>query len=276
MHRFQGVKFNIKPLNTTITMMSTKKISNQFRPLNEKRNFEKIVDLMKEKVFSGEFGPGHHLPAERDLAEALKVSRLSVREAYRALELFGMVEIRRGNEGGAFIRAPSRHSIIQSVSDLFRFQGITLEEWNEARLLLELDIARLAIMRANAGDYEHLEGLIEKAYEKINAGIPAHEEHIEFHLGFAELAHNPILFTAYNSMMDLLLNNLIALSVTLDHSRKATVAHVQIVNALKKGDFERLSKVIEGHVRGAGERLVPLIKDSPLFNSNLPETNIVP
>jgi GntR family transcriptional regulator, transcriptional repressor for pyruvate dehydrogenase complex len=247
--------------------MSTKKVSFQFEPLNEKRNFEKIVDLLKHKVFSGEFRPGHRLPAERELAEALRVSRLSVREAYRALEMFGMVEIRRGNEGGAFIRAPSRHSIIQSVSDLFRFQGITLDEWNEARLLLETDIARLAIKRADSSDIERLEGLIEKAYEKINAGIPAHEEHIAFHLGFAEVAHNPILITAYTSMMDLLLDNLIALSVTLEHSRKATIAHVEIVNTLKEGDFAKLSQVIEAHVLGAGIRLAPLTKDSPLFNS---------
>ena len=245
--------------------MSTKKISTQFQPLNEKRNFEKIVDLLKEKVFSGEFGPGHRLPAERELAEALKVSRLSVREAYRALEMFGMVEIRRGNEGGAFIRGPSRHSIIQSVSDLFRFQGITLEEWNEARLLLELDIARLAIKRADARDIEHLEDLIGKAYKKIDDGIPAHEEHIDFHLAFAELARNPILYTAYNSMMDLLLNNLISLKVTLDHSRKATLAHVAIVKALKAGDFDVLSRVIEEHVRGAGKRLAPITTESPLF-----------
>jgi GntR family transcriptional regulator, transcriptional repressor for pyruvate dehydrogenase complex len=246
-------------------MMSTKKASTQFQPLNEKRNFEKIVDLLKEKVFSGEFGPGHRLPTERELAEALKVSRLSVREAYRALEMFGMLEIRRGNEGGAFIRAPSRHSIIQSVSDLFRFQGITLGEWNEARLLLELDIARLAIKRGDVRDYKHLEDLIGKAYEKIDRGIPAHEEHIDFHLAFAELAHNPILYTAYNSMMDLLLNNLISLKVTLEHSRKATLAHVAIVDALKTGKFDRLSRVIGEHVQEAGERLAPITEDSPLF-----------
>ncbi len=249
-------------------MMSTKKAPTQFRPLNEKRNFEKIVDLLKEKVFSGEFGPGHRLPPERELADALKVSRLSVREAYRALEMFGMLEIKRGNEGGAFIRGPSRRSIIQSVSDLFRFQGITLEEWNEARLLLELDIARLAVKRTEARECAHLEGLIRKAYEKIDSGIPAHQEHIDFHLAFAELAHNPILYTAYNSMMDLLLNNLIGLKVTLEHSRTATLAHVSIVDALKRGDFDRLCKVIEEHVREAGKRLAPITKGSPLFAGN--------
>ncbi len=249
--------------------MSTKKIAVQFQPLNEKKNFEKIVDLLKQKIFSGEFHPGDRLPVEREMAEALRVSRLSVREAYRALEMFGMVEIRRGNEGGAFIRTPSRSSIIQSVSDLFRFQGLTLEQWTEARLLLELDIARLAVKRAEEKDYVRLEGLIEEAYRKIDAGIPAHEEHILFHRGFAETARNPILFTAYNSMMDLLLNSLLVFHAPLEHARDAAEIHRRIVKTLKEGDFDRLSPVIEEHVREAGKRLVSIAKGSPLFNKNL-------
>lgn len=240
----------------------------RFQPLNEKKNFQRIVELVKEKVFFGEFRPNDRLPTERELAEALKVSRLSVREAYRALELFGMVEIRRGNEGGAFIRGPSRRSIIQSVSDLFRFQGITLQEWTEARLLLELDIGRLAIKRAKEKDCERLEGLIQEAHEKIESGSAAHEEHIRFHLGFAELCRNRILFTAYNSMMDLLLSNLKALSASLEHSRKATLAHTRIVAALKGGDLDRLSAVIQEHVSGAGKRLKAITKDSPLFKGD--------
>ena len=243
-------------------------MSIQFQPLNEKKNFEKIVDLIKQKVFSGEFRPGDRLPAERDLADALKVSRLSVREAYRSLELFGMLEIRRGNEGGAFIRAPSRSSIVQSVSDLFRLQGITLEEWTEARLLLELDIGRLAMKRADKKDITRLERLIKEAHKKMDAGIPAHEEHIGFHLAFAELAHNPILFTAYNSMMDLLLSNLKALNITLEHSRKATLNHTRIVDALKQKNLEQLSAVIEEHVRQAGGRLMAIAKKSPLFRES--------
>jgi GntR family transcriptional repressor for pyruvate dehydrogenase complex len=262
------IRFNVEPLYHPKESVNKKMPGTPFQPLNEKKNFERIVDLVKEKVFLGEFRPNDRLPSERELAETLRVSRLSVREAYRALELFGMVEIRRGNEGGAFIRGPSPRSIIQSVSDLFRFQGITLQEWTEARLLLEQDIGRLAIKRANEKDYARLEDLIEEAHQKIKSGTPAHEEHIRFHLGFAELSRNRILFTAYNSMMDLLLNNLKALSATLEHSRKATLAHRRIIAALKGGNIDQLSQVIEEHVRGAGKRLMAIAKGSPLFKSN--------
>ena len=249
-------------------------MSIQFQPLNEKKNFEKIVDMLKQKVFSGEFCPGDRLPAEREMAKSLRVSRLSVREAYRALQLFGMVEIRRGNEGGAFIRGPSRRSIIQSVSDLFRFQGITLEEWNEARLLLELDIARLSVERADDGDFSRLEGMIEEANQQIRAGFPAHEENIRFHLCFAETARNPILFTAYSSMMDLLLNSLMASGASVEHSRNAPAAHARIIASLKEGNVDRLSLVIKEHVHGAGERLMVIVRKSPLFDSNFSKSKV--
>ncbi len=249
-------------------------MSIQFQPLNEKMNFERIVDLLKQKVFSGVFHPGDRLPAEREMAKSLRVSRLSVREAYRALQLFGMVEIRRGNEGGAFIRAPNPGSIIQSVSDLFRFQGITLEEWNEARLLLELDIAKLAVERADGGDLARLENLVAEANQQICEGFPAHRENIRFHLCFAEIARNPILFTAYSSMMDLLLNSLMGAGASVEHSRDAPAAHSHIITALKEGNSDRLSLVIKEHVRGAGERLMAIVKKSPLFDSNFSKSKV--
>ena len=256
--------------------MSTKKIARPFQPLEKKKHFEKIVDLLKQQVFSGEFHPGDRLPAERDLADMLRVSVLSVREAYRALELFGMLEIRRGNEGGTFIRRPSRRSIVQSVSDLLRFQGITFEEWNEARLLLELDIGRLAIKRSGSADFSRLEGLIAEASQKIRASVPPHEEHIRFHMAFAELAHNPILFTAYNSMMDLLLSSLLFAGAPLKHSEAAVMAHLRMLNTLKGGDFSRLAPVIEDHVKEAGERLVEIARGVLLFTRTAPEAPLSP
>ena len=249
-------------------------MSTQFQPINEKRIFEKIVGMLKQKVFSGEFRPGDRLPAERELANSLRVSRLSVREAYRALELFGMLEIRRGNGGGAFICVPHRKTIFESISDFFRLQGISLEEWVEARLLLELDIAKLAINRADDRDYERLEGWVKKAFHQIEAGIPAHQENVRFHLCLAEVAGNPILLTVYGSLMDLELDTLKALSADLEQSRDVAMDHAKIINTLKSRNTDRLSKVIEEHVRGSAQRLITISKRSPLFNGGLSEDKL--
>ena len=115
----------------------------KFEPLYEKRNFEKIIDLLKEKIFSGEFLPGDRLPSERDLAATLKVSVLSVRDAYKALQLLGMIETRRGISGGSFILPLNSGSSIQNMADLLRFRGGTIDQWAEAILLLEMDLVGL-------------------------------------------------------------------------------------------------------------------------------------
>ncbi len=240
-------------------------MSTQFAPLKDKRTYEKIIDLLKQKVFGGEFRPGDRLPTEREMADTMKVSRLAVREAYRALQMFGMLETRRGQQGGAFICAPRSQSIVQSISDLFRFQGITLEEWNEARLIFEIDIARLAIARAGRADFERLKQIIAAAQQQAESGELAHREHIGFHLCLAQIARNPILLTSYHSMMDLLLNSLIAFGVGSEHYRNVAASHRKILAVMKKGDVDSFLAIIEEHVREAGDNLLLLAKRFPLF-----------
>jgi len=179
--------------------------------------------------------------------------------------MYGMLETRRGKQGGAFICAPCNRSIVQSISDLFRFQGITLEEWNEARLIFELDIARLAIARATAEDFQRLAQMIDDAVARDKSSELAHREHIEFHLELARIARNPILLTSYRSMMDLLLNSLLALQVGADHYWHVAGSHRKILEIMQTGDVDAFLKVIEEHVSRACENLVNLSKRFPLF-----------
>ena len=72
-----------------------------FKPPKIKRTFELIVEELKKEIFTGRYQPGDRLPSERSLAASLEVSRTAIREAYRALELSGIIEIRKGSEGGA-------------------------------------------------------------------------------------------------------------------------------------------------------------------------------
>lgn len=244
-------------------------MSTQFEPLKENKKFEKIVTLIKQKVLAGEFRTGDRLPAERELSDALRVSRLAVREAYRTLQMFGIIDIRRGQQGGAFICDPSSGSIVQSISDLFRFQGISIEEWTEARLIFETDLARLAFKRAQAHDFDRLEQVIEMTEEQAQAGKLVHSELIRFHLCIGEVAGNKILYTSYRSMMDLLLSSFLALGVEADHYKDVGQEHRRILDALKKGDEEDFIRLVENHVKRAGKNLIKIAEKSPLFNGTM-------
>jgi GntR family transcriptional repressor for pyruvate dehydrogenase complex len=244
-------------------------MSTQFEPFEENKKFEKIVTLIKQKVLTGEFRHGDRLPSERDLSNALRVSRLAVREAYRTLQIFGIIDIRRGHQGGAFICAPSSQSIIQSISDLFRFQGINIEEWTEARLIFETDIARLAIKRARKEDIARLEQVIEVSEEMAQAGELVHSELIRFHLCLAEVAANKVLYTSYRSMMDLLLSSFLALGVKADHYANVSIEHRRILDALKIADVDNFLQLVESHVKRAGTNLLNIAEKSPLFNGRM-------
>ena len=244
-------------------------MSTQFEPFEENQKFEKIVTLIKQKVLAGEFHKGDRLPSERELSDALRVSRLAVREAYRTLQIFGIIEIRRGHQGGAFICAPSNQSIIQSISDLFRFQGISIEEWTEARLIFEIDIARLVIKRATEEDFVRLEKVIEITEQMAQAGKLVHSELIRFHLCLAEIAGNKILYTSYRSMMDLLLSSFLALDVKADHYQDVGQEHRRILDALQRADEASFIHLVGQHVKRAGKNLINIAAKSPLFNGTM-------
>src|SRR5438034_8720601 len=111
-------------------------------PIKSTRIYEEIVRQVKAMIADGKLKGGDRLPPERDLAEKFVVSRSSVREALRALESLGLVEIRPGE--GTFVREVSVESLIEPLALMMVSQRGALAELFEARRLLEPGIAALA------------------------------------------------------------------------------------------------------------------------------------
>lgn len=241
-----------------------------FAPFKVRRIYEVIVDLIKERVFSGEYRPGERLPAERDLAHALGVGRLAVREAYRALELIGIVEIRKGNKGGAFITARDHRTVTETLNDLIRLRQITMHELTQARLVLEKDVAEFAIRRVTLADLARLRACAEGAIAQSRQGLTATEANLRFHVLLGELSGNRVLALMLASTMDLLRLFIQAArpgpGVSLDNATE----HLQIVDALRGGDFTVLWPLLEEHILKSNGALVELAKRSPGFASPAP------
>ena len=235
-------------------------MTSAFKPIRTKRTFEEIVELLKEKIFSGEFQPGDQLPTERDLAQMVQVSRSAVREAYHALELFGIVEIRKGVDGGTYIREPNNHSITQSINDLIRLRRISLDEMMEARVVLEKDLAALAIRRLTPEGLKKLENCIADSFAVLEKGLPAHTENVKFHLCIAELSGNKLLKMVYSSVMDLFTMVLHSAGANYEMSKVIAEEHLEILNLLKDGELKQLLKFLDVHVRGSNERLLEVTK----------------
>src|SRR3989442_10503041 len=117
---------------------------------------ETIARRIKKQISDGALLPGEKLPAERHMAQRYRTSRVSVREAYRSLEELGLLTIRRGAEGGAFIADIDHRPMMRSLSLMLRLGKTSNDEITEARLLIEPPIARLAARRAPPEEVERL------------------------------------------------------------------------------------------------------------------------
>src|ERR1700743_1352915 len=125
--------------------------SELFNRVSLGRISEVIVEQIRLLMRQGQLKPGDRLAPGRDLCERFGVSRVTVREALRMLESSGLVEIRVGARGGAFVTAPSSNRVGEGLTDLLSLSVITTTDITEIRMVLETGIVPLVCERATEG-----------------------------------------------------------------------------------------------------------------------------
>ncbi|HTD47135.1 MAG TPA: GntR family transcriptional regulator, partial [bacterium] len=128
-----------------------------FRPVRLTRASDEVVRQIKARIFGSRLPPGAQLPSEKDLAEQFGLSRITIRDALRVLESEGLIDIKVGARGGAFVSRPSARRVSESLTNLLRLRQITIQELTEARLAVEPSVASLAAQRATAEDIAAME-----------------------------------------------------------------------------------------------------------------------
>ena len=139
-----------------------------FKPISSDRISSVIVDQIKEAVFQKKLKAGDKLPSERQLIDQFKTSRVTIREALRTLEQFGILEIRRGMEGGAFIRDPNTKFINNFLQDMFSMGKIKIPNFTEARMAIEPFSVKLATERTTEDFLRKVRQNIEEAGECLS------------------------------------------------------------------------------------------------------------
>jgi DNA-binding FadR family transcriptional regulator len=129
----------------------------EFRPIRTRRAFEEICQRIREQLALGVLKPGDKLPPERDLAQQLGVSRNVLREALRSLEMAGVLRLRKGVKGGAFVQQGDTTRMNDVMRDMLSLGSISVRELSEARIhILDL-VVRLACANARQDDFQALE-----------------------------------------------------------------------------------------------------------------------
>lgn len=174
----------------------------RFRPVKTRRIFEEICDSIRQKLITGELKAGDRLPAERDLSQMFAVSRTALREALRSLEIAGVVSLKKGSKGGAFITEGGVGQVTRSFRDMLDFGRVSLATLLEARLLVMDVVVRTACERAGPADLESLKRNVDETIELTKAGH--YEERtlkaVEFSTLLANSTGNQVLSAILEAM----------------------------------------------------------------------------
>jgi GntR family transcriptional repressor for pyruvate dehydrogenase complex len=209
---------------------------------------DRVLNIFKDALITGELTPGMRLPSEHELSTQLSVSRGSIREAMKILSAFGIVEIRRGH--GSYI-AESDHKV---VFDPLLFSLIVSnakpEELVELRELMEFAVVKLVVRNAADEDLTVIENSIREMQDMIGAGDRVQpallaQSDIDFHNALGRASKNRLVEKIYAFIM-----NLFAPSIRVTHEnqingRNALECHKKIVAALKKRDHDEAITAVD-------------------------------
>ena len=163
-------------------------------PIQRRKLYQEVEQRLLERIRSGEIPPGGQLPSERELMEVYGVGRPAVREALQSLERSGIVEIAHGER--ARVLMPTAGSLIDQIASgarhLLRMQPDTLDHLKDARLFLEVGMARLAAERATDDDIARLRQRLDEHRQALSRLELFLDRDMAFHREIARISGNPI------------------------------------------------------------------------------------
>jgi GntR family transcriptional repressor for pyruvate dehydrogenase complex len=165
------------------------------------RAFESVAERLRTAFADGSYAVGDRLPSERTLSQDYGVSRNTLREALRALEHAGLIHLRKGATGGAFVTGASQGAITSGLIDLFRFGAVSPPEFTEARIWLEEIVVREACARRTPEGLAELEANVDAAAAAPDFRRLA-ELNMEFHRILARMTDNAVVVAVMNGLLD--------------------------------------------------------------------------
>jgi DNA-binding FadR family transcriptional regulator len=216
---------------------------------------ETIAKRIKTQISAGKMAPGEKLPAEREMALRYHTSRVSIREAYRSLEELGLLTIRRGADGGAFIAEIDHTPVMRSLTLMLRLGKTTHEQITEARLLIEPPIARLAARHAGPEDIARLRHVLEQKEAVLRRRGDPRRCDMRFHRTVAECAGNLPLRLLMQSLAELTIECFAGLEMSAERQHQICQSHREILDAIERHDEEAAHDLMLHHVAEVQQRV---------------------
>jgi len=221
-----------------------------FKPVKEKKVYEKIIDQIEEMISKGQLKKGDKLPSERELTKTLEVSRASLREAFSALKMIGLIERHHGQ--GTFLKKNINDNFLKPLSILFMLEDNMEKELIELRRLIEITGVKYASWRASEEEINKLqEYTITMKKGKGNAEISRKADK-DFHYTLAKATRNNLVYKLLQSISDVIdayLMNVMEKITKNERENEIFInQHYQIYEAVAAGNDKLAQQKMQEHL----------------------------
>lgn len=214
----------------------------------EEKAYARVIEKVKKMILSGELKPGEKLPPEREFAEKLEVSRNSVREAIRIMDMMGIVSSQQGS--GNYVTCEFQKSITETMAMMFAMDQVNDKQISQVRYSLEVLAFTLALNRVREEDLAKMEECVEKLDKNGDSKNNATLDKI-IHYTLARASGNQLLIDileACSGVFDILIEDM-RYGILKNENRKTELneCHRHLVDALREGDREKGLQALKWH-----------------------------
>lgn len=214
----------------------------------EAKAYARVIDKVKKMILSGELKPGEKLPPEREFAEKLEVSRNSVREAIRIMDMMGIVSSQQGS--GNYVTCEFQKSITETMAMMFAMDQVNDKQISQVRYSLEVLAFTLALNRVKEEDLVKMEECVEKLDKNGDSKNNATLDKI-IHYTLARASGNQLLIDileACSGVFDIFIEDMRD-GILKNENRKTELneCHRHLVEALREGDREKGLLALKRH-----------------------------
>jgi GntR family transcriptional regulator, transcriptional repressor for pyruvate dehydrogenase complex len=206
-------------------------------PIDVPKASDVLADLLRERILAGDFPEDTALPSERDLVAHAQMSRTTVREAMRILEAQGLIKIKTGRSGGAFVRLPGAENVANTVGMLIKGRRIRMTALLETREGIEPMLAQLAARHRTDADLERLAAANVDMAAQGESLADFLRANLDWHVAVAEASHNELLIGFISALSEAIYLSTDNQRFVSAEVRSQTVrAHEAVTAAIKAQD----------------------------------------
>ncbi len=221
---------------------------------------DRIIEQIRDAVLSGRVKPGDRLASEKELITQFGVSKATMREALRVLEAMGLVEIRKGTQGGVFVAEVDMRTTVHSIMNFLHFKAVSVREITMLRFMIEPSVAHLAALVRSEEDIERLTAMVRHSGDEK---VIVLGKEISFHRYLARMTGNPLLILIMDFLDNLLRDLKEQLNLSPEFYEQVKVSHQRILECMIAEDCVGARREMAADLLNVGDHMAKATGDPP-------------